>query len=242
MQEQKDWFQKWFDTPYYHILYNDRNDKEAQLFMRNLTSFLKLESNHKILDLPCGKGRHSIYLNSLGYDVIGADLSKNSIAYAQQFENDTLKFVVHDMRHDFKTRFDAIFNLFTSFGYFDDENTNIEVLKILKKGLKKEGLLVIDFLNITYVSRNLVTEETLTKGDIAFKISRSINKDFIVKDIRFTAENKDHHFTEYVRNISLNKFKDYFTSAGLKLKHIFGDYDLNEFKEKESPRLILILE
>lgn len=242
MQAHKDWFQEWFDTAYYHILYQDRNDEEAHLFMRNLTNFLQLEPNSKILDLPCGKGRHAVYLNSLGFDVIGADLSKNSIAYAKQFENDTLKFEVHDMRHSFNTKFEAIFNLFTSFGYFDDEKTNIEVLKILKRGLKKDGQLVIDFLNTDYIYNNLIPEEIQTKDAIDFKINRSINKDFIVKDIRFKIENKEYHFTEYVRNISKHAFEGYIAKAGLKLKHIFGDYNLNEFDIKNSSRLILVLE
>ncbi len=241
MEVQKDWFQDWFNTGYYHILYQDRNDEEAQLFMRNLTDFLQLKPSSKVLDLPCGRGRHAIYLNSLGFDVIGADLSENSIAYAKQFENDTLKFEVHDMRHNFQTRFDAILNLFTSFGYFDDEETNIEVLKILKKGLKKDGVLVIDFLNVAYVKNHLVHEETLTKGAIDFKINRSINNGFIVKDIRFTIDNKEYHFTEYVRNISLQKFEEYIDKSGLKLKHIFGDYNLNAFDPQNSPRLILVL-
>lgn len=132
-----EWFQHWFDTKYYHILYQDRNDEEAHLFMKNLTSFLDLKEDNKVLDLPCGKGRHSKFLNSLGYDVIGADLSQNSIAFAKQFENDSLHFEVHDMREPFQTKFDAILNLFTSFGYFDEEQSNIEVLENLKNGLKK---------------------------------------------------------------------------------------------------------
>ena len=118
MQVKKDWFQEWFNTTYYHILYQDRNDEEARYFMRNLTHYLNLKPQDKILDLPCGKGRHAVYLNSLGFDVIGADLSENSIAYAKQFENDTLKFKVHDMRHSFQKKFDAIFNLFTRFWLF----------------------------------------------------------------------------------------------------------------------------
>ena len=242
MEVQKDWFQNWFNTTYYHILYQDRNDEEAQLFMRNLTRALNLKANDKILDLPCGKGRHAIYLNSLGFDVIGADLSENSIAHAKQFENERLKFEVHDMRHDFETKFNAIFNLFTSFGYFDEEATNIAVLKNLKKGLKKDGLLVIDFLNVDFVKNHIISEEVQHKGGIDFHINRSINNDFIVKDIRFHAENKAYHFTEYVRNISLSTFQTYFAEAGLKLKHIFGDYNLNAFDAKHSPRLILVLE
>jgi len=237
-----EWFQHWFDTKYYHILYQDRNDEEAQVFMCNLTSFLDLEKDSKVLDLPCGKGRHSIFLNSLGFDVIGADLSKNSISHAKNFENETLNFEVHDMRDAFNTKFDAILNLFTSFGYFDEDEENIKVLKNLKNGLSENGVLVIDFMNVAFVERRLVKKETVTKNTIDFRIQRSIENGFIKKDIRFTTEGKAHHYNEYVRYITLDTFKKYITAAGLKLKHTFGDYDLNTFDIENSNRLILVLE
>ena len=92
------WYASWFDTPYYHILYKDRDYEEAQAFMDNITQYLNLEQGAKVLDLACGKGRHSLYLNKLGYDVTGADLSANSIAEASKYENKTLHFRIHDMR------------------------------------------------------------------------------------------------------------------------------------------------
>ena len=61
----ENWFSTWFDTPYYHILYKNRNDEEAQTFMDNITHYLNMPENGTILDLACGKGRHSIYLNKL---------------------------------------------------------------------------------------------------------------------------------------------------------------------------------
>lgn len=241
MTQRKEWFKEWFDTKYYHILYQDRNDGEAQLFMRNLLSYLQLKKNSKILDLPCGKGRHAVYLNSLGFDVIGADLSENSIKYASQFTNKTLHFEVHDMRKPFKTKFDAIFNLFTSFGYFEEE-TNIKVLKNLKNGLKKNGVLVIDFMNVNYVKNNLVEKEVIIRNAIEFNIKKYIEGDFIIKEIRFKANNKEHHFTEYVRYLTLNSFKNYIKKTNLSLKAIFGSYSLEEYDENNSKRLILILE
>ena len=75
----QNWYASWFDTPYYHILYKDRGYDEAQAFMRALMAYLKPKDSAKILDLACGKGRHSVFLNSLGYNVTGVDLSKNSI-------------------------------------------------------------------------------------------------------------------------------------------------------------------
>jgi len=103
-----DWFTDWFNTSYYHTLYKDRNDADAQLFIRNITSFLKIPNPSHILDLPCGKGRHSIYLNSLGYNVTGADLSENSILFAKKFENDTLHFEIKDMRKPLTEKYDEI--------------------------------------------------------------------------------------------------------------------------------------
>ena len=99
------WYSSWFDSPYYHILYRDRDCKEAENFMDHLTRFLELPKNGEILDLACGKGRHSIYLNKLGYSVIGADLSAASILHAKQFENETLQFIEHDMSLSFQKKF-----------------------------------------------------------------------------------------------------------------------------------------
>ena len=96
MSQNKEWFKTWFDTKYYHVLYQNRNDDEAELFMKNLLSFIELKKNSKILDMPCGKGRHAIFLNKLGYDVVGADLSENSIEYAKNIpiEHFTLRFMI----------------------------------------------------------------------------------------------------------------------------------------------------
>ena len=242
MKEKQEWFKDWFDTTYYHILYQDRNDDEAQNFMKHLISFLELEKNSKILDLPCGRGRHSVFLNQLGFDVIGADLSENSIAFAKQFENETLHFKIHDMRDSFETKFDAIFNLFTSFGYFDDAETNIQVLNNLKNGLKENGLLVIDFLNVDYVKKHIVYTESVSRNDIDFNISRTVDGNAIIKDIRFFADGRNHHYTEKIKFLPLETLKEYFKTAGLHLKHTFGSYALEDFNVDKSSRLILLLE
>jgi 2-polyprenyl-3-methyl-5-hydroxy-6-metoxy-1,4-benzoquinol methylase len=133
------WYSSWFDTPYYHILYKERNYREAQVFMDNLTHYLNLPEKATVLDLACGKGRHSIYLNQLGFTVLGADLSENSIAEANKNANETLHFKVHDMREPFEEKFDAIFNLFTSFGYFENDDDNLTTLKAIKESLSDYG-------------------------------------------------------------------------------------------------------
>ncbi len=238
--EKVDWFTDWFNTSYYHTLYKNRNDEDAQLFMRNITDFLSVSKTAHILDLPCGKGRHAIYLNSLGYQVTGADLSENSILHAKQFENESLRFRVKDMRKPFSNKYDAVFNLFTSFGYFENDADDIHVLENMKNGLAKNGLFVLDFLNVVNVKNNLVSHEIKTVDGIEFHIEREIKDGFILKQISFTDKDVNHSYTEQVKYLDLEKFKTYFTTAGLEIKHIFGDYQLSEFDTQTSDRLILV--
>ena len=235
-----DWFTSWFNTSYYHILYKDRNEQDARLFMQNITRFLKLPKEAHIVDLPCGKGRHSVYLNSLGYRVTGGDLSENSIQYAQQFENDRLNFKIKDMRLPFNHQYDAVFNLFTSFGYFETDEEEIRVLKNIKEGLKENGVLVLDFLNVVNVRDHLVQKEVKTVEGIDFHIKREIKDGFILKHISFEDKGVGHSYTEHVKYLDLEKFKEYFITAGLNIIHIFGDYQLFPYNENNSERLILV--
>lgn len=234
------WYANWFDTPFYHILYKDRDHAEAEDFMDHLTAFLKLPKEAEILDLACGKGRHSIYLNKLGYNVIGADLSESSIAYAKQFENETLHFRVHDMSQPINLKFDAILNLFTSFGYFEKESDNLQTIRAIKGGLKENGFGVIDFLNVEQVIKNLVPEETKVVDGIAFHIYKYLEEGHIMKDIRFSYDGTEYTFTEKVKALSLQHFKDYFDQANATLHHCLGDYEMNKFDADTSDRLILI--
>src|SRR5699024_4430381 len=98
----KEWFRTWFNSPYYHILYANRDKKEAEHFIRVLIGYLVLKVDCKILDLACGIGRHSIQLNKLGYEVWGIYLSEKSIKEAKEEENSKLHFDVFDMRQPYK--------------------------------------------------------------------------------------------------------------------------------------------
>lgn len=239
-KETNNWFASWFDTPYYHILYKDRNHEEAQQFMDNLTNYLNLPEDAKILDLACGKGRHSIYLSELGYDVTGADLSENSIAEASAHANEKLHFTVHDMREPFNEKFDAIFNLFTSFGYFDNEEDNLKALKAIHDSLSEYGFAVIDFMNVNQVIKNLVPEEVKIVDGITFNIKRYVKDNYIYKEIDFEDKGEQFHFTEKVKALTLQDFKQIMEEAGIYLLDIFGDYKLHRFYKNESERLIMI--
>ncbi len=242
MQKKTEWFEHWFDTKYYHLLYDHRGEEEAQFFMQNLIRFLGLQKGDSILDLPCGKGRHSVFLNAKGFDVVGADLSKNSIDFAKQFENESLQFRIHDMREPLMKKYLAIFNLFTSFGYFEEDTTNIAVLKNFKQALLESGKIVIDFLNIDKIKQHLITEETFEKNGLLFHITREIKEEILIKEISFEADGKSHQYTENVQCLTLEKMIKLSSLANLKVMHTFGDYNLSEFDKNNSERLILVLQ
>ena len=236
----KNWFASWFDSPYYHILYKERNYREAQIFMDNLTQYLNLPEHAKVLDLACGKGRHAIYLNQLGFDVVGVDLSENSIAIANKNANATLHFEVHDMRQPFEEKYDAIFNLFTSFGYFACDSDHLKTLIAIKESLSDYGFGVIDFMNVTQVIANLIPAETKTVDGIDFHIKRFHIDGYIYKEIDFEDQGEKYHFTEKVRAFTLQDFQELMTEAGIYLLDIFGDYKLKKFHKTDSERLIMI--
>ncbi len=234
------WYSSWFDSPYYHILYKERDLEEAKGFMQNLTSFLKLKEGASILDLACGRGRHSKYLNKLGYDITGIDLSENNILHAKQYENETLHFSIHDMRVPIGSKFDTVLNLFTSFGYFENPEDDFQTIEVIKNELKPAGFGVIDFMNVDVVIDKLIPSEVRRIKGIDFHILRWVENGIIFKQIDFT--NKEEHFsyTEKVNALKLSDFQKYFKRAELNLLHVFGDYDLSNFKENSSPRTILI--
>ncbi|SMD34461.1 Methyltransferase domain-containing protein [Reichenbachiella faecimaris] len=240
----KEWFDEWFNTIYYHILYKHRDYEEAAAFLDHLIDYFQMKPNAKILDLACGKGRHSIYLNEKGFDVTGVDLSEENIKYASAKQNDSLHFAVHDMREVFADgTFDYVFNLFTSFGYFDSKEENLNVIDATIKSLKPGGKFLLDFLNPYVVVNNLVHEEDKTIENIHFNIQRQYTDDeFIVKNILVDDHGQHYEFQEKVKAIRRTDFLAYFDKINLKVIDIFGDYELSKYQAEESQRLIFVLE
>lgn len=238
------WFKDWFNTTYYHILYKDRDFSEAEIFIQKLSAYNNLAAKSKIIDLACGKGRHSYFLRQLDFDVLGVDLSQESVAFAaKEFGKDHLRFQVHDMREDlFPTiipeKVDAIYNLFTSFGYFDEESEDKKVFSSVSNALKENGIFVLDFLNEQWVRNTLVPEATIQKEGIDFHIQKKIENGFIVKDIQFQDQGEDFHFFEKVKLHTIEQIDAYAKEFGLERKKVWGDYLLNDFDLETSPRAI----
>ena len=229
----------WFNSEYYHILYRNRDNKEAETFINNIIKKLDLKIGLKVLDLACGKGRHSTYLEKLGFIVTGIDKSINNIIKARENENENLNFLNKEMIDDLDGKYDAIFNLFTSFGYID-EDYNLKTINNINNHLKDDGYLIIDYLNSILAEHNLIEKEKKLINNINFKITRVSDNNFIRKTITFT-DKKNYKFNEKVMKLSLDDFKSYFEKYNLEIVNCFGNYQLDAFDVKNSERLIMVI-
>ena len=237
-----DWYKKWFDSVFYHQLYSNRSEKEATDFIDALMDELMPPANSKMLDLGCGAGRHAKWLAAKGFDVTGLDLAASSIRSAKKYEETNLRFAKHDMRDPFgKNHFDYVFNFFTRFGYFKNDDENHQVIRNIHQALKPGGILVLDYLNVAWCEIRLVAEETKEIDGIVYHISRWTDERFFYKKIAI--ENMpagQSEFVEQVAKFDLNDFGHMFERNGLKLEKVFGDYQLNEYDSVTSPRMILL--
>lgn len=240
MQE-KDWFEDWFNSPYYHLLYANRSEAEAELFIKKLVEQLQLKKAAKVLDVACGKGRHSKTFAKLGMEVTGIDLSENSIAEAKQHACENLHFDVWDMRRTYKkNEFDVVVNLFSSFGYFKEDKDDYACIHSFLESLKIGGILVMDYINTEWAVKNMKSREIIQRGEIQFHISKKLKGGFIKKRIEFIDKGEHYEFEEQLKVINAQKFKIMLELSGFKLKFVFGDYALTPFIAATSPRLILI--
>jgi ubiquinone/menaquinone biosynthesis C-methylase UbiE len=241
-QKQVDWFESWFGSPYYHILYQHRDELEAEAFVEELINYLQPLPKSCMCDIACGEGRFSIQLANYGFDVTGIDLSHPSIEKAKKHENEHLHFFVHDMRYPFYINyFHYSFNFFTSFGYFATDRDHLMAAKSFAAGLKKGGLLVVDYLNKEHSLNQLVAEETVQRGKHEFHLKRQLLDDHFIKDIYFKdTDDRERHYRESVAAFTLSDFVEMFKKAGLSLVSTFGDYQLNSYHPFDSPRMIMI--
>jgi SAM-dependent methyltransferase len=242
MSEQA-WYKEWFNSPYYHKLYFERDEQEAKIFIAKLIDRLRPLPDSLMLDIACGRGRHSRMLAAKGFSVTGIDISTASITYAKQFENDKLEFYQHDMRLPFRINyFDYAFNFFTSFGYFSTRREHDDAIRTIAASLKQQGIFVIDYLNTHYAEDHLIHNEEKTIDGAVYEIHRwhddsHFYKKITVRDapLLYPAEH-----TEKVVKFSLGDFTDMLSFQRLQVQEVFGDYNLKAYDVRKTPRLIVI--
>ncbi len=244
------WYKDWFSSPFYHKLYFEHDEEEAGAFIRKLVEYLQPAPQSRMLDVACGKGRHSRILAKMGYWVTGIDISQSSIAQAGQAAREDpaidpghIEFYVHDMRLPFRGNyFDYAFNFFTSFGYFRTRREHDDAIRTIARSLRPGGRFVIDYLNVHYAESHLVREETRTLGETRYEILRWDDPSFFYKKITVHDPSLVQPLTctEKVSKFSLGDFTDMLSFQGLQVHEVFGDYALRPYEVRKTPRLILI--
>lgn len=242
---QKEWFKDWFNSPFYHKLYFERDENEAKAFILRLLNYLKPPPGSLMLDVACGKGRHSKLMAAQGFDVTGIDISIDSISYAKQFEHEHLHFYQHDMRlPSWINYFDYAFNFFTSFGYFATRREHDDAVRTIVKSLKPGGKLLFDYLNVHYVEERLVHNEIKLHGETQYEIHRWMDENHFFKKIIVSDPCLDHpyEYTEKVAKLSLGDFTDMLAFQDMQATEVFGNYELGPYDVRKTPRMIIVAE
>ncbi len=240
---EKEWYKSWFNSAFYHKLYFERDEKEAEAFINKLIRHLHPAAGSRMLDVACGKGRHSKTLAALGFSVTGIDISADSIAWAKQFEKENLDFFVHDMRLPaWGSYFDYAFNFFTSFGYFKTRREHDDTIRTIARSLKPGGQFIIDYLNVHYAEEHLKHADTKQIGDTIYTIHRWDDNTHFYKKITVTDPSltTPMEYTEKVAKFSLGDFTDMLSFQGLQIQEVYGDYQFNSYNVRKTPRLIII--
>ena len=237
-----EWFEECFGKDYL-IVYKHRDDAGAYREVRAMSAWLGLKEGAAVLDLCCGTGRHSLALAKFGYRVTGMDLSEVLLAEARRRDRaGRVRFVRGDMREvPLNEKFDAVVNLFTSFGYFESDADNLKVLAEIRRLLKPAGRFLIDFLNPSYLRRNLAARSERTVDGLRITENRRIEGGFVRKEITLCGpEGRERKYREQVRLYELDDFRSMFGKAGLRLESVYGRYDGSPYDPAASPRMIMI--
>jgi SAM-dependent methyltransferase len=237
------WYKDWFNSENYLKVYSHRDESEAERLVELIVNNLSIKSDSKILDMACGSGRHAVVFAKRGFDVTAVDLSQRLLLEAGENarKNDVkIEFVLSDIL-DFETskRYSLALNLFTSIGYFDNDEDNFSVLLKAYDLLIDGGYFVVDYFNKNFLLKNLVPTTVFSLNGMRITQNRSIQGNRVVKNI--TIENKGllEEFYESVRLYSYDEMFTFIRKTGFTIIKEYGDYNGNIFDKESSPRLII---
>lgn len=174
-----DWWRTWFG-PSYLALYDDTLRERTPVEIDRLETLLHLRPPLRILDLPCGQGRHAIELARRGYEVTGVDISPFMIEVARERARAgglQVHWLTGDMRKPVPGEaFDLILNLFTSFGYFANDADDQMVLAAAASMLKPGGRFLLEVINGERVMANFEARGWFTVGRTAVMEARTLDR------------------------------------------------------------------
>jgi len=237
----------WFETAFgihYPLLYAHRDDSSADKEVECLMNLLNLKKRPaRVLDVCCGAGRHSEALVKMGLDVSCIDLSPNLLQEARLRPELDGRLVRGDIRDlPFESRFNLALNLFTSFGYFLDDDENEASLSEMARVLLPSGVLVLDHVNRYSVESSLCPKDTKTENGVTMIQERRIERNRVIKNITVLKDGREPlHIVENVRLYFPEEMEALFISKGFVDFKLVGSFDGSPYNH-DSKRMIAIAE
>ncbi|MEF3280332.1 MAG: class I SAM-dependent methyltransferase [Elusimicrobiota bacterium] len=239
------WQKSFFTPDFFDFDFIPQKDtfKEVNFIIKSS----KIGEGAKILDIPCGVGRHSIILASKGFNVVGVDFASHYLDQAKKTARKNniknIKFIKKDMRKiNFNCDFDLVINMYTSFGYFN-EKENFKFLKKIYKALKKNGLFILDIINGEYIKKRFKPKDWIIFGDgtVHLEETRFLKKN-LIQSVWYKIKNSSIKRRSFVLRIyDKDSIKEILEKAGFKIVKFYGDFNGNRLTSF-SKRIIILAE
>jgi len=237
------WYKDWFDSENYLRVYSHRNQEEAERLVELIAKNSNLKANSSVLDMACGAGRHALTFAKLGFKVTAVDLSQRLILEAKKNANQEgveLDFILSDiLEYESNKKFDLVVNLFTSIGYFENDEENYSVIKKAYNLLNQGGYFVLDYFNKNFLLKNLIPTTVFSENGLKITQNRAIEGTRVVKKITIEYNGSIEEFYESVRLYSCEEILTYIIKSGFTISKQYGDYVGNNYERETSPRLII---
>jgi 2-polyprenyl-3-methyl-5-hydroxy-6-metoxy-1,4-benzoquinol methylase len=234
-----------FEVDDHMYFYSDAlTDERSDAEVAGLAKIASLDAPMRILDIPCGFGRHTNRLAVLGHQMTGMDLYPGFLELARrdaEARGVQVDYLQGDMRHlEFESEFDRVMMLFTSFGYFEDDD-NFRVLENVARALKPDGLFILDISNRDMAMKTFtsaqVTEKNgdlmIDRGSFDTLTGRWLNRRIVIRN----GVRKDKPF--FVRLFNPSEIRDWLARAGMEIIQMYGSFDGSPLTS-ESRRLIVV--
>jgi len=241
------WYREFFDDLYLRVYQPLEAPEKVRREVDFIVKALNLPAGAKVLDLCCGQGRHSLELARRGFQVVGVDLSEALLYAARkraESEGLSVTFLQCDMREiDFKDEFDAVINMFTSFGYLESEAEDEKVLGKVAQALKSGGKFLLDVVNRDRLVRDFQGREWHA-ADEGWLVLEERTFDHLSgrMETRWICVARDgvrYERLSSVRLYTASELRTMLERAGLEVTNLFGDYDGSPYSW-DSQRLIIV--
>jgi SAM-dependent methyltransferase len=242
------WYVDFFRTDYLnvygHLFTAERAEKEVAFAEKAL----QLKAGACLLDLCCGQGRHCLPFVMRGYQVTGLDLNPSYLELAREAAKAgkvKLETIAADMRQiPFQSHFDAIVNMYSSFGYLESEAEDLKVLESVARALKPGGRLLLDMLNREWAVANYIQHDWHSGADGTLYVERreldlASSRMHVSFSIIAPGGGRRDSIGHHIRLYTLTETARLLERVGMRVSSVFGGFE-GESYAIDTRRMIIV--